>query len=213
LVEAEKSGDRDALRQTLGSIAATFARLDMDDSSLVYRAKAYEVSNPFQRVNYSLSVVELRPDRAEEMRPVFRADVREFRKRLPEQNSGLADAVEALFAAHCAVDTPALVLAHEQLVAEQLGGDERELGEILVLTGEYSKGLEHLLSLIDSREEPTSAWNNLSIRYHIARAWEGLGENEKAVEQYRTLLRYWGDPDTDIEMVTDAQARLARLTS
>lgn len=55
-------------------------------------------------------------------------------------------------------------------------------------------------------------WNIL-LHYYLGLAYENSRWDDKAIEQYRIFLDFWGDGDPDIDEVTDARERLARLQS
>ena len=59
----------------------------------------------------------------------------------------------------------------------------------------------------------TSAIRNFILHYYLGIAEQGLGNEDKAAEHYRELLRYWGDADLELKQIKDARQRLARLTS
>jgi hypothetical protein len=44
-------------------------------------------------------------------------------------------------------------------------------------------------------------------------AYEGIGDDALAIEQYTVFLDLWKDADPGLASVTDAQARLSKLKS
>ncbi|MCK4301428.1 MAG: hypothetical protein KAW91_01570 [candidate division Zixibacteria bacterium] len=44
-------------------------------------------------------------------------------------------------------------------------------------------------------------------------AEEGLGNIPQATTKYREVLKYWGEPEIELDIITDTRSRLARLTS
>jgi hypothetical protein len=49
--------------------------------------------------------------------------------------------------------------------------------------------------------------------YWSGGASDELGDNDKAGARFEEMLRFWAAPDIELEEITDARARLARLRS
>jgi Tfp pilus assembly protein PilF len=45
-------------------------------------------------------------------------------------------------------------------------------------------------------------------QYHLARAYEGKGDRERALASYRNFLQIWKDADPGLPEVTEAKKRL-----
>jgi serine/threonine-protein kinase len=214
--EGKKSGDNNLIWSGYHTLAGYQDRFDMRDSARFYYNKCYEVANPFQRVNYGIAMVELDNNRVEEIRPIFRRDMQEFRSRLPAQFQPLADGLDSIFDAVAAADTARQIRAIELVQSSQAGqnsANEQSLGQSLVQTGQYRKGIDKLLPFVEGPERSITAWTYLSLCYYLGIGYEGLGDSKKAAEYYREMLTYWGDADIQVKEILDAKQRLARITS
>ena len=49
--------------------------------------------------------------------------------------------------------------------------------------------------------------------YWLARAWEGLGETDRAQRSYATFLEMWNTADDDLPEIVDARERLGALSA
>ncbi len=49
--------------------------------------------------------------------------------------------------------------------------------------------------------------------YHLGTAYEAMGENAKAAQQYETFLDIWKEADSELDEMKDAEKRLANLKS
>ena len=53
----------------------------------------------------------------------------------------------------------------------------------------------------------------ITSHYYLGLAYEGMGDTDRAAEQYAWLVETWKDADVEIPILTDAIERLARLKS
>ncbi|MEE9443178.1 MAG: hypothetical protein V3V99_10995 [candidate division Zixibacteria bacterium] len=53
----------------------------------------------------------------------------------------------------------------------------------------------------------------LKVLYHLAIAYEGLNETEKANEVYREILKFWDNTDIQIKYIEYAREYLSREVS
>jgi len=209
-------GDSTQIFAAYSRIADRYEYLDMPDSSLQYTVKAYQWANMFQSFGYFFNSVKHDSSSAPRIRPDFDKALRDFRSRLPEELWGLADEIQKSFDGFCASDTAAIIDADKAMLEkyDQASTENREeVGRLLVLTGHYEEGKSYLQQIIEGRQETTQSRYYLRSRYYIGMAEEALGDTEAAVEAYREVLKHWGDADIQMELITDARARLARLTS
>jgi tetratricopeptide (TPR) repeat protein len=75
---------------------------------------------------------------------------------------------------------------------------------------EAVRELEKMLSMYDETRAFNPVWS-VKCHYHLARAYEMSGWNDKAVEQYEVFLSIWNDADQDIPVLGEARERLANL--
>ena len=55
-------------------------------------------------------------------------------------------------------------------------------------------------------------WTNANMNYHLARAYESMGEYEKAAKEYAFFIEAWADADPELQpWVEDARRALERL--
>jgi len=213
---AKATGDSTQVFTALDNLGTSYRRFELVDSMWTYEEEAYRWASGFNRINYPLKAVVADPDRADEVRPIFREVMDDVRARTPKEFWGVTDGVEASFEGYAAGDTAAMIAAARdvaRIINEQAGENIFELGRLLVLHGDYPEGKELLSRFVEGQYRTNDAWRFQMSTYLIGRANEGLGLTGDAVESYREFLRYWGDADIQIEPIRDARARLARLTS
>ncbi len=213
---ANDLGDSSQIFSAYSRIASRYRYLDMPDSSIHYTIKAYQWATLFQSFDYHYNSVKHDLSSASRIRPDFDKTLRDFRSRLPEELWGLADEIQKSFDALCASDTAASIDAHKAMIEkyDQSSSDNREtIGRLLILTGHYEEGKSYLQQVAKGRYETTQARYYLRSRYYIGVAEEALGNSDAAVKAYREVLEYWGDADIQIDLITDARERLAKLTS
>lgn len=182
VAEQKKTGDNNLVWGGYNALGGYMERFEMVDSARFYHSKGYEVASTFLRVNYGITMVELDPSRVEEIRPVFRRDLQEFRARLPEQFMPLADGLDSLFEASALSDTLLSIRAIEMIQAAQIGqgaGNDRTLGVLKVLIGRYDEGIKMLLPFVEGPERSINAWTYLMTCYYLGIGYEGLGEKRQ----------------------------------
>ena len=209
-------GDSGQIWAAYNRIMNRYHYLEMDDSTLYYCIKADQYADQFQKIDFYLLSATLDNSIVPGMKPEFEERVRNLRSRLPEEMWGLADEVLKLFDALGNADTTAIINSYKALMENytQDNTENREIvGRLLVLTGKYDKGKEYLEQITTGRDETTQARYYMRGLYYIGIAEEALGNSEAAAEAYRELLTLWGDADIELKIVTDARARLAKLTS
>jgi tetratricopeptide (TPR) repeat protein len=75
---------------------------------------------------------------------------------------------------------------------------------------EAVREFEDLLGTYDESRATLPIWS-VKCHYHLARAYEMSGWNDKAIEQYETFLAIWSGADPDIPVLEEAKERLASL--
>jgi tetratricopeptide (TPR) repeat protein len=233
-------GDSGQIWAAYNRIMNRYHYLEMDDSTLYYNTKANQYADQFQKIDFYLVSAQLDNTIVPGIRPEFEervrnlrsrlpeemwglADevqnlerVRNLRSRLPEEMWGLADEVQNLLNALGNSDTAAIIGSYKSLMENytQENTENREIvGRLLVLSGKYEEGMTYLKQICTGDDETTQARYYMRGLYYIGIAEEALGNREAATEAYRELLKLWGDADIELEIVTDARTRLARLTS
>ncbi len=197
-------------------IATRYEFLDMIDSAQHYNEEGLKWATMFQRVDLLVNLVIWDSTSEPTVRPLLESSLDDFRSRLPKEMWNIADVIQEMFDAICDADTTSMIETQRTLIEDikQGGAGVRaSWGKLLVLTGQFEKGKTILSQILDGRYETTNALNYLPSLYYLGIAEEGLGNTEAAVEAYREVLRFWGTPDVEIDEITDARERLARLTS
>lgn len=216
LEQAKLTGDSTIIYNALNVISNSYESYGMSDSALSYSREAYRWANPFQRLDYPITLVSIHHESEAEARPIFKKALDEFKSRVPSNLWPLMGLVEQLFEAYCQLDTTAMIEAVEKLAEEQneeAGGNVRTAGCLRVLSGQHDSGKEILQKFVSGRHELTSGYNYLYVQYLLGVANEGLGDTEEAIRNYEEMLRYWGNPEIELKEIKDARARLAKLTS
>jgi len=216
--QALLTGDSAQIWNTYRVLSVMYQRLGTSDSALYYNGISYQWATSFQRVNYSQRMVTIDKNKAEEARDIFEKEITEFKAHLPPEMWGLADAASELFDATCKADTTALIESYNKLIENSMNksnemSNQRELSIIYINAGQYEEAKKILEKLYADDGGTTNAYLYLIKHYYLARACEGLGENETAVEAYSEVLKYWGNPDIELKEIKDTRTRLARLTS
>jgi tetratricopeptide (TPR) repeat protein/TolB-like protein len=75
---------------------------------------------------------------------------------------------------------------------------------------EAVRELENVLAIYDEKRATVPVWS-VKCHYHLARAYELSGWNDKAIEQYETFLSVWSGADPNIPALEEAKERLSNL--
>ena len=209
-------GDSGQIHAAYSRIMNRYEYLGMTDSASYYNTKANHYADQFQRIDFYLLSASFDNSIVPSMRSEFEEGVRNFQSRLPEEMWGLADEVLNLFNAFGNADTTALINSY-RAVMENYAQDNTEnretIGRLSVLSGKYEEGKTFLRQICEGDDETTQARHYMRGLYYLGIAEEALGNTDAATEAYRELTRRWGDSDIKLDIITDARARLARLTS
>jgi len=216
LEQARATGDSQYEYAMLANICVYYGRYDMGDSSIHFARLGHEVASPFAKLVLPLTLVSNDPANEAEARPMLESVMDEFKARLPRELWSIGDNIELMFEGSIKADTSMMIEGLAGLITSQ--GDEQsgnvaDLGELYVRTGKYDKGMELSERLVSGRYESTSGWRYPYTNYILGMAHEGLGNTKKAIEYYREMLKYWGNPEIELKEIIDARERLARLTS
>ncbi|RKX27201.1 MAG: hypothetical protein DRP47_06950, partial [Candidatus Zixiibacteriota bacterium] len=218
LDEAHRSGDSAYVSGTLRKISTSYDRINMVDSAVYYIEQSSHWTSQLGGLNYPLMLAGIDPTRCDQVRPLLDTAVAKFKAITPSGLWPLADEAVRLFEAVCAADTTALIAALEGIDAAQGtgmtgGNSKREIGTLLIQTGEYAKGKVLIQDYLTGPDQGTSGYQYPYMLYIMGQANEGLGNTTEAIANYREMLQYWSDPEIEIKEIIDAHERLARLTS
>lgn len=211
-----KSGDSARISIAYTSISNHYRNMRMPDSSVYYSRLGHEWANMFQAVNFATTMVENYPDSADVVRKLFQEKLNDIRGRLPSEIWGLADGMNETFEGYAAADTTMLIDGLEKIFQAAPGGNEsinRSVAYLCARTGQFQKARDILIQYKDRVSSTAGGVTYMFCLYHLGLANEGLGNKKEAIANYQELLRYWGQPDVELDEIKDSRSRLARLTS
>ncbi len=214
LERANESGDTAAIRSAYGALSSYYQRFDQLDSALYYSKLGFRHSDVFQRLNYPLLVVEIDPGQGDYVRPIMQEAIADSKAIIPEQMWPLMDGIYEMFEGFATADTARLLSGLEMMATAQRfnnTGNNVEFAELLVLSGNYQRGLEFIDKIIGGDDRSSNAWYYCYCHYLAGRAHQGLGRTAKAIEHFEEMLRYWNDPEILLDEISDAKSRLASL--
>jgi len=212
---AEATGDSTQVRGRYATIASRYLLFEMPDSALFYGKIAAKWASNFSTLNYPMLLIEIDPIYEKEARELMKSAVEEFKKRLPSEMWDITDNFEMIFNARAAADTNALIQGFENMMNQsnqKSTSNLRELGIVLVASGQYQKGKEVLQEILSGVYEATDGFEYLLALYYTGVADEGLGNTADAIAAYKEVLKYWGSPEIEIKEIADTRQRLRKLT-
>ena len=210
------TGDSNLVYGAYSQISQGYRIFRDGDSSLYYATKANEWATMFNKLAYPMTIVSIDPSREPEIRPVFKEITDGFRASTPSEFWGVIDAIEKGFNGIAASDTSMIIESQRdviELTSNSQSTNMFEMGQLLILTGKYSEGIECLERFVEGQYRSTSPVVYVRSVYYLALANEGLGNKEKAVTGYEEFLKFWGGGQFKFMEIDDARERLARLTS
>jgi serine/threonine protein kinase len=212
---ANALASKDSMRvvQAFRSVSMLYDAIGIKDSAAYYYKKSLPWTSWSQKINYPVGLVAIDRKYADELRPMLRQALVDFRSRVPSQLLSIADGVQELFDGLANADTTGVIRAMELLMKTgQTSSDaRRELGENNILFGRYQKGKELLEPLVSGPDQLTWGYTYLDDNHLLGIAEEALGNKAAAKKYYQEVLRYWGSPEIEIAPIKDTRARLARL--
>ena len=214
--QALLTGDSAVVSQSLQGISEYYHRIDKADSSLYWSKEAYDYTKSFDRISYVFRSISYEPSTAPEMRAIFDSIVTDFKAKMPREVWGLMTAFGDYFDAIIAHDTVAQIESFKsinEISSDQHGEQAFQVGRLLILFGKYDEGIPYVEQFIEGEYRSNDAYRYLICQWLLGRAYEGLGENQQAIEHYNVVMKYWGKADIPIEPITDTRERLARLMS
>ncbi len=216
LEKAKESGDSSSIASRYSYIANQYIIFEKPDSTLYYAKLFDQWATMFQKISYPLTMVMIDHSQAPVARGVFKEIADEIKARFPKEFWGTINALEEMFDGYCNADT-AMIIAGRRKQLDRPGqenvGSIAELGRFLVLAGQYEEGKKTLQRVISGERETTSAIRYIRSLYHIGLAEEALGNIQAAIDKYREVLRYWGNPDFEFKEIRSTREHLARLVS
>ena len=213
---ANNINDSSRIANEYTRIATRYESLDMIDSAQHYNEEALRWGTMFQKVDLLVNVVLWDPSAEPKVRPVFESTLDDFRSRLPKEMWNIADVLQNMFDAICTADTTLMIEIQRTLIEDiKQGGSgvRANWGKLLVLTDQFEKGKSVLSEILGGRDETTNSLKYIPSLYYLGIAEEGMGNRDAALEAYREVLKFWGDADIQLNLITDTRERLARLTS
>jgi serine/threonine-protein kinase len=215
--EVKRSRDSAAIYSAYGSVSAYYRRIGMVDSSLYYSQLAHSWANSLSRISYPVDLLRYDRSRADEAIALFDTEVEELRKKLPSDLWPIMQGLDDMMQAEYQVDSAALLVAYDEfnefLNSQPNSGNIREMAILHYKLGNHAKAKELLLNFVQGQYQSGNGYVFCECLYYLGKSNEGLGLTEEAVSNYSDMLHYWSEPDVEIEIITDARARLAALTS
>ncbi len=215
--QAHRCGDSAYIYNSYSHLSIFFDRYHQKDSAIYYAELSDRWATGFTKLSYALLVTAADLSRCDEMREHLLSATRWFRERTPPEWWPIAASLENLFDQTCKADTAGMIDATRQLILAQPLADqasnEMDIGLLLLMSGRYSEGIEQLEPYLTGPEQSVSGFRVPTMHYWFGRAYEGMGDQERAIRHYKAMLGYWSKPETEIEEIKDARERLARLTS
>lgn len=208
------TGDSNRIGNSYNTIANYYARFDMPDSFNVYVDLMNNYLTDFGAISYPMVVVANDRFRAKEMRPILTQVINNVKKKAPADLWELLDNIQVIFDAYADADTAALIANYnDQIVAQPSNAinNTRALINILANSGKYSETLENFGDFANSNSFTMNAYTHCYYTYLWGIANEGAGNRSEAIENYQEVLKYWGDPELELEEIKDCRARLANL--
>jgi tetratricopeptide (TPR) repeat protein len=199
------------------SISSSYFDLGMPDSAAYYGREGLDWCAQWQSLNYWLLLVRIDHRNDSIARVPFTNALNKFRSIVPQEMWEVADMLSEIFDGYSTTDTSMAIAAYQRLVDSttqgSASGNRREYGELLVLTGQYARAKEVLAQIISGEDETANGFVYVNSLYLMGRAEEGLGNTREAIEKYQEVLRYWGEPEIEIQEIKDTRERLAKLLS
>ncbi len=216
LEQAYRTNDSAVISNELSSLFIAYRRYEMPDSAAYYARESYKWAISTQRLSFPLRLVSIDSSFRHEAEPLLNKLVEDLKAQFPSEMWSLTENVEKLFHAYAQCDTAALIEVLKDLAVQQNqlhGSNMMDAGIMMALTGRYQEGLDVLEQFVSGPYETTNAYRYFEVIHARGVANEGLGNIDKAIENYREVLRYWGKPDIELKIIKDTRKRLANLTS
>lgn len=185
--------DSSMIFRALNSLSDYYRRFEALDSMVIWETEAYRYAKDYNRISYVLRMIAYDRSTEARIRPLFDSIRTDFKEKMPREIWGIADAHEIMFDAILSNDTAKQIEASRQIVEvanEYHGDDAFELGRLQILFGEYAEGKELIEQFVQGQYRTNNAYRFLTCQWLVGRAYEGLGETDKAVEKYNEFLKF-----------------------
>ncbi len=216
LESAIKTKDSLHIVNAYSNISTYYYWFGMKDSSMYYSQKGYEWTKENNKINYPIRLVIRFPETVPFAQPLFEKAIDNFKARVPSDFWVLLDKINDIFVGYCEADTTALIKYYKELIEiqgpQQSANDYLVMSFLMVETGQYDEAINILSEKITPEESSVIARHWLRIRYHLGRAYEGVGNTEEAIKYYQLILKYWANTDIELKEIADTKKRLAKLT-
>jgi len=213
---AHATGDSTLIYNQIHGLSNYYNSIEIDkEKALELEREALPWARQFQPLNHAFTMLNIDVSTEAEVREIFESNIENFKAALPQEMWSLADNLTALFNANSKSDTAAIMAVYDEMYKNPnqfSSGDKYEYGKLLVLTGKYEKGIEILSTMISGKDQTSNGARYLRSTYYIGQAYEGLGQIDKAVEAYREVLKYWSEPEVELDEIVETRTRLKGLT-
>jgi eukaryotic-like serine/threonine-protein kinase len=216
LKQARGIGDSIYIHNGCIRVADLYFNIGNVDSTVYYGKEGAKYATQFRAFDYPALLMRLGPKYRDEAKKLFPEALEYFKANIPNELWNIADAIDEIFQSYMQDDTAAIIAALEKMktLAFQDNVDNAfTLGKLLILTGDYQRGIDALNSLFSGENITSSGMRTMLSKYYIGMAYEGLGQRDKAIESYKEVLEYWGNADIQIKEIKDTRNRLKKLTS
>lgn len=212
-----RTKDNDRIESAYRSLASHFFRLDMQDSVVFYaRATTRQEAQVFQEVSYPLIMIRMAYDDGVELRSHFDSLESVMRSQIPQGMWVVVEALKDIYYGFYELDTARAIHGYQTMNNDpryRNSGNIIQAASLQIKVEQYAEAIELLAPLMGGELEQTDGYSAPLVRFLIARAYEGVGDNDKAISNYREVLKYWGDPDVETRHIRETRERLANLTS
>ena len=216
LAEARLAQSAQLINTALTTLSDLSRIIGDTDSAVHFARELEEHEGPTGVLNRPILAIVADPSLGDEFRPVMRKAVNTFKANIPKDLWAIADDVQDIFDGYAEADTLKLIIGLESLIegpSSSGGGNSLEVATLHVNSDQFEEAVPHLEELLGSPAALGSGYIYAAAVYQLARCNEALGDPASASEKYEEVLSLWANPDVELEIITDARLRLARLGS
>jgi len=213
---ALSTGDSALIFNAYNGLSNFFEAIEFADSSIYYAEKMIPYAVRFQHFNYPLHLITNDYSRREEAKAYFDKTLERFKASVPSEIWNMGEAIQNVFMGFYNADTVQVINAFRELATLPYQGgssNNMAIGQYSVLTGNYVEAIEPLESVTTGYDRTISGVTYLKATYYLGVAYQGMNEPDRALEYYEEVLKYWGEPDIELDIIKDTRKRLAGLQS